>query len=104
MKILLKFNENTKLFLASYFYRFTENEITEDMITPILECMLRLFTVLELVNYGYSSRYFKTFLFAEEVKLADKNISIEEIKIDFDEHIRANWTSDTIKSAIQDYD
>lgn len=42
MKILLKFNENTKLFLASYFYRFTENEITEDMITPILECIMSL--------------------------------------------------------------
>ena len=30
MKVLLKFNENTKLFLASYFFRFDEDNITED--------------------------------------------------------------------------
>ena len=39
MKILQKFNENTKLFLASYFYRFSEENITEDIVCPILECM-----------------------------------------------------------------
>jgi len=48
--------------LASYFYRFNENELTEDLIIQILDCMLRLFTVLEIVNYGYSSKYILTYL------------------------------------------
>lgn len=103
-KVLLKFNENTKLFLASYFYRFGEEEITEEKVNTILECMLRLFTVLELVDVGYSSKYFKTFLFGEEIKLADKNITVVNIKKDFDEHICSNWSKESIKSAVEDYD
>lgn len=103
-KVLLKFNENTKLFLASYFYRFSEKEITEEKTTTILECMLRLFTVLELVDAGYSSKNFKTFLFGEEIKLIDKNIPEADIKKDFDEHIRSNWRKESIKSAVEDYD
>lgn len=104
MKVLLKFNENTKLFLASYFHRFAEENITEDSVSSIFECMLRLFTLLELADFGYSSKYFKTFLFGELVKLADKDITEDIIKKDFDEHIRANWTEEFIKPTIQDYD
>lgn len=104
MKVLLKFNENTKLFLASYFYRFGENDITEENMVVVLESMLRLFTILEVTDLGYSSKYFKTFLFGLQVKLADSTISKDEIKKDFDEHIRINWSRDTIQAAIQDYD
>lgn len=103
-KVLLKFNENSKLFLASYFYRFNKEEVTEELVNPVLNDMLRLFAILELVDYGFSSKYFKTFLFGEEVKLADKAVSIEAIKKDFDEHICTNWTEDEIQAAIQDYD
>ena len=63
MKVLLKFNENTKLFLASYFFRFDEKDITEEIVVPVIECLLRLFSILELVDVGYSSKYFKTFFF-----------------------------------------
>lgn len=104
MKILQKFNENTKLFLASYFYRFSEEDICEDSVRPILECMLRLFALLELVDVGYSSKYFKTFLFKEEGKFVDTNITIDEIIGDFSEHILANWDINTIEVALQDYD
>lgn len=104
MKVLLKFNENTKLFLASYFYRFNEDDITAEMIGTILECMLRLFALLELVDVGYSSKYFKTFLFGEEAKFIDKNITEDDIKKDFDEHITANWSPNAIKTALIDYD
>lgn len=104
MKVLLKFNENTKLFLASYFYRFTEEEINENAVELILDCLLRLFALLELVDVGYSSKYFKTFLFGEEVKLIDKNISIDEIASDFSKHILTNWNKDSMVSALNDYD
>ena len=104
MKTLLKFNENTKLFLASYFYRYNNEDISEEKVETIFECMLRLFALLEISDYGYSSKYFKTFLFGEQVKLIDKDISICDIKKDFDNHISSNWNRDLIKSAIKDYD
>ena len=104
MKLLLKFNENTKLFLASYFYRFNEEDITEDVVAPILNCFLRLFALLELVDVGYSSKYFKTFLFGEEVKFIDESFSIDAIIKDFNVHISTNWERNNIKTALLDYD
>lgn len=104
MKVLLKFNENTKLFLASYFFRFDEDNITEELVEPILECLLRLFSLLELVDVGYSSKYFKTFLFGAEVKLVSKSTAVDAITQDFNEHIRSNWDKETIWAALHDYD
>ncbi len=102
-KILFKFNENSKLFLASYFQRFDVNSLPEDDITAVLLCMLRLFAVLELVDVGYSSKNFKMFLFCEQVKLTDINIPAEEIKRDFDKHIRNCWNENDITVSLQDY-
>ena len=104
MKVLLKFNENTKLFLASYFFRFDEDNITEELVEPILECLLRLFSLLELVDVGYSSKYFKTFLFGAEVKLVSKSTTVDAITQDFNEHIRSNWDKETIWADLHDYD
>lgn len=104
MKVLLKFNENTKLFLASYFFRFDEDNITEELVEAILECLLRLFSLLELVDVGYSSKYFKTFLFGAEVKLVSKSTTVDAITQDFNEHIRSNWDKETIWAALHDYD
>src|SRR5690606_28008444 len=91
VKLLLKCNENAKLFLAGYLYRYEVAEIKEENILDLCECLLRLFTVLELSDAGYSSSKFKTFLFGENIKLVDKNISIDTIKNDFNEHIKSNW-------------
>lgn len=99
-KVLFKFNDNSKHFLASYFYRFTPNDIEKEKTEVILECMLRLFAILEVVDAGYSSKNFKSFLFEEEIKLADKNITEEEIKKDFDGHINKNWNRVEIENAI----
>ena len=103
-QVLQKYNENSKLFLASYFLRFSEEEINEERIKPILEVFLRLFVILELVDVGYSSKLFKTFLFREEIKLADKSINEVEIIDDFDAHIRTNWDEKNLKESIEDYD
>lgn len=104
MKVLMKFNENTKLFLASYFFRFREEDVTVEAVEPVFECLLRLFAILELVDVGYSSRYFKSFLFGEEVKFVNKDISTDEIIEDFNRHIRSNWDKEVIKAALNDYD
>ena len=66
--------------------------------------MLRIFALLELVDIGYSSKKFKTFLFAEEVKLANNNVNINEIMTDFDEHIKKNWDKETIRTCLMEYD
>lgn len=94
VKLLLKCNENAKLFLSGYLYRYDISEITEENILELCECLLRLFTVLELSDAGYSSSRFKTFLFGENIKLVDKNVSIDVIKNNFNEHIKNNWNSD----------
>lgn len=104
MKVLLKFNENTKLFLAGYFFRFDEEDITEEAVCPVIECLLRLFALLEIVDVGFSSKYFKTFLFGEEAKFVNAGISADEIRNDFNGHISSNWDRETIGAALQDYD
>ena len=104
LQVLLKFNDNAKLFLASYFYRFAEDKISEESITQISTSLLRLFTLLELVDIGYSSSAFKTFLFGEEVKLADETFSDDVIVADFDKHISEKWNKDEIKNYVSEYE
>lgn len=104
VQVLLKFNENARFFLGSYFYRF-KGEFSEEDIQPVAEGLLRLFVIMELVDTGYSSKYFKTFLFGEEVRLIDKSIDTSEITEDFGAHIKASWKNpETIEAAISDYD
>ena len=39
-----------------------------------------------------------------EVKLVSKSTTVDEIKQDFNEHIRSNWDKETIWAALHDYD
>lgn len=103
-KLLLKFNENFKLFLISYLFRVSEDDISEEGITPIMECLLRLFALLEVGDFGFSSRYFKTFLFNENFRLVDSGYSIESIEADFDRHIHANWVREEVVADLKEYD
>jgi len=104
VKLLLKFNENAKLYLSSYMYRFETTDINEEKVGEVCDCLLRLFTLLELVDSGYSSSKFKTFLFSENIKLVDKTVLIGTIENDFKDHISKYWTEDSIKTAISEYD
>lgn len=104
IKLLLKFNENIKLYLSGYLSRYTIDEITEEKVNDISECLLRLFAILELVDIGYSSSKFKTFLFGENIKLVDKNISINEISKDINNHIYKNWKNEDIQKEVLEYD
>lgn len=104
VKLLLKFNDSTKIYLMSYLFRYELDEVSEDIVVDITECLLRLFTVLELVDAGYSSSRFKTFLFSENVKLVDRNIPKEDIIKDFTEHITKFWSKWDIQKSIAEYD
>lgn len=104
VKLLLKFNENAKIYLISYLNRYEIKEISENVVSNITECLLRLFVILELVDKGYSSTEFKTFLFGENIKLVDKNYSDDKIRNDFNQHINEKWKEeDIIKHSILDY-
>lgn len=104
IKLLLKCNENAKLYLSSYLFRYEPNDISESTVLDICQCLLRLFAILELVDAGYSSSKFKTFLFGLNIKLVDKTIPIETIKKSFNDHISENWTEKDIEGAVSDYD
>ena len=104
IQVLFKFNENAKLFLASFFYRYKDDEINEESVKMIVECLIRLFTVMELVDTGYSSSNFKTFLFGENVKIVDPQVQIGDIQTDFDTHISEKWNSISIKEEVMEYD
>lgn len=103
VKLLLKSNENSKLFLASFFFRTTPESLDDQDLSVILECLLRLFTILELVDAGYSSKNFKTFLFGEQVKFYDNRIAPCQIEDDFDKHIHDTWEKEAIIEALNDY-
>jgi hypothetical protein len=104
VKLLLKCNENAKLYLSSYLYRFELIDITEAKVIELSDCLLRLFTILELVDVGYSSSNFKTYLFGENIKLVDNDISIDIIKENFNKHIRLNWKEEDIAEGILSYE
>ncbi len=103
VQVLSKMNDNAKIFLASFFYRF-EKEVTEADIKELVESLLKLFAVMEVEDIGYSSSKFKSFLFLEEIKIANPKVTVEEIKKDFNDHIAKNWNRDDIKQKVGDYD
>lgn len=103
-KLMLKFNENFKLFLISYLFRTPDGDITEQKIVPIMECLLRLFALLEVSAVGFSSRNFKTFLFNENFKLVDAGYPIESIVEDFNAHILKTWTEESVIEDLKAYE
>lgn len=103
VKLLLKFNDNIRIYFISYMYNFEVDDVSIETVRPIAEYLIRLFAVLELVDTGYSSSLFKTFLFGENVKFVDPSISLEEIEQDFSAHINKSWKRETIQQEIEDY-
>ncbi len=103
VQVLSKLNDNAKLFLASFFYRF-ENEVTEADVKELVESLMKLFAILEIEDMGYSSSKFKSFLFLEEIKIANPKVTVEEIKNDFNAHITDNWNPEEVKQKISEYD
>lgn len=104
VKLMLKFNENIKIYLIMYLFRFEESEISEERVLEVGESLLKLFTILELVDAGFSSSKFKTFLFGEAIKLVDKNVPKDEIQNDIREHILKNWKRSFVEDQILDYE
>lgn len=104
VRLLLKFNENAKIYLACYLYRYDFDDITELNIQGVCESLLKLFTILELSDIGYSSALFKTYLFRINVSLVNRDIDEKEIIKDFSNHIKINFNKDEIRDSIIEYE
>lgn len=104
IKLLLKFNENFKLFLIPYLYRYDVDDISETAITPIAESLLRMFSIMEVGDIGYSASKFKSFLFNENLKQVNAGYSETEIANDFENHIRNSWKECDIIDDLKEYD
>lgn len=104
IKLLLKFNENFKLFLIGYLNRFDVDKIDKDTVQPIAECLLRLFAIIESGDAGYSASKFKTFLFNENLKLVDSSYPLATIIEDFNNHISNAWNDDAITADLHTYE
>lgn len=104
IKLMLKFNENFKLFLIPYLYRYEINDINEDEIKPVVECFIRLFAIMEIGEVGYSASLFKTFLFNENFNLVDPQYAVSKIIEDFDNHIKNSWKEEDVVADLKDYD
>ena len=103
-KLLLKFNENFKMFLMAYLYRFDVNDLCPEDVQPIAECLLRLFAIIEVGDVGFSSSNFKTFLFNENFRLVDGNYDIYKIESDFSKHIEVTWKKEDVLDYLKEYD
>ena len=104
VKLLLKFNENFKLFLLPYLFRYEPDAISEEKITPVVECLLRLFAILEAGSVGFSSSRFKTFLFNENINVVNPEYDDMRIMADFDSHIGSTWKYEDIIADLKEYD
>ena len=104
IKLLLKFNENFKMFLIAYLYRFDVDNICAEDVQPIAECLLRLFAIIEVGDVGFSSSNFKTFLFNENFRLVDDSYDMEQIESDFNKHIDATWNKGNVIAYLKEYD
>ena len=104
IKLLLKFNENFKLFLICYLNRFDVDKIDKEIVQPIAECMLRLFAIIESGDAGYSASKFKTFLFNENFKFVDSSYPLVKIIEDFDNHISNTWKDDAVYTDLHSYE
>lgn len=103
IKLLLKFNENFKLFLISYLFRFEASTLTKDIVTPIAECLLRLFAIIEVGDAGYSASKFKTFLFNENFNLVNSSYTLAQIIEDFNRHINNTWIRKDVEDDLREY-
>ncbi|WP_420062924.1 DUF262 domain-containing protein [Leuconostoc lactis] len=99
LKLLFKFNSNFKLFYAPYLYLKQSDSNTTKLNYALT--LLKLFVLLNLSEAGYSSKNFKVFLFAENMKLG-KGVATEDIIRDFEKHIANNFDPESIKSILID--
>jgi hypothetical protein len=82
--LLLKHNSNSKLFYATYFSIKSDED--NDKKQAFLEGLLKLFALLSVTPYGYSSARFKVFLIGLNMKIG-AGVSTDDLVTEMNEHI-----------------
>lgn len=103
IKVMMKFNENFKLFLMPYLFKFDIKDISNDVVRPMAEGLLRLFALVEVGVIPFSSAKFKTFLFNTNLEIVKPETTIEDILATFDSHINSNWSEEKVIEEIKAY-
>ncbi|WP_051586207.1 DUF262 domain-containing protein [Mycoplasmopsis lipofaciens] len=102
-KLCFKFNQNIKIFMISYLSKFKLEDINEEKVKEIAIPLLKLFTILELVEIGYSSSKFKSFLFKLNLFSVDDNYNVSDINKMVNEHINTTWKREQINQLLNTY-
>ncbi len=107
MAQLLRLNYNARYFIATFMQREGLDLKSEDgmrQLRQLVDQLLRLFLVLEAYDWGYSSSYFKGFLFPQNVRLADASVPIAEFARDLTDHLeRSNFTPEGFRERLDGY-
>jgi len=99
--VFLKFNSNFKLFYMPYM--FLRQDDSKEISIAYVNALLKLFILLEIVEVGYSSAKFKTFLFQMNMDIG-KGIPTPELISKIYEHINKNFDILEIKKILGEID
>jgi len=99
--VFLKFNANFKLFYMPYL--FLRKEDKKELAVAYINALLKLFVLLEIVEAGYSSAKFKTFLFQINMEIG-KGTPTTELIDKIYEHISKNFSKDEIQKILSTMD
>ncbi len=93
LAVLSQFNSNFKLFYITY--AFLRNSDSKENLSKYAKALLRLFVLLSIVDYGYSSKNFKSFLFSINMSVGN-NENIDNIIATINNHIALNFSRNDI--------
>ncbi len=95
--ILFKHNSNFKFFYATYLYFNRDADVSEKL--SFAKALLKLFALLAIKEYGYSSAKFKTFLISLNMDIG-KGVSSETLIQKIDDHIKKEFNKDDVYNTL----
>lgn len=96
-RILFKHNSNFKFFYATYMYFNADASNAQKQ--EFVEALLKLFAILAIAGYGYSSSKFKIFLISLNMNIG-KNASTDELVKKIGEHIQKEFDKNDIYNTL----
>ena len=98
-QILFNFNNNFKFFYATYLF-FNKNKPNSEKLL-FITALLKLFTLLAISDYGYSSSKFKVFLIGLNMEIGSGVATNELVRL-INSHIQNNFDKKTIMNSLQE--
>ncbi len=98
--VLLKHNSNFKLFYVTYLYfNSEESDINKQMF---IESLLKLFALLSINEYGYSSSKFKSFLIGLNMDIGN-GTKTEKLVEKINKHIKDEFNKESVADYLLDF-